>query len=79
MDSTDLLIALRYKAESTSEKTRLKHQDWKMEDISYILGDIDANGTIDTTDILKIQRHLAYLKSEIVKGEHPDWKILNDW
>ena len=79
VDSTDLLIALRYKAVSTSEKTRLKHQDWKMEDISYILGDIDANGTIDTTDILKIQRHLAYLKSEIVKGEHPDWKILNDW
>ena len=79
VDSTDLLMILRYKAADASDLTGTKHQDWKLEEAVYVLGDIDADGTVDTTDILKIQRYIAYLKSDDVKQDHPDWEIKNDW
>ena len=79
VDSTDLLMILRYKAADSSDLTRTKHQDWRLEEAIYVLGDIDADGTVDTTDILKIQRYIAYLKSDSVKQDHPDWEIKNDW
>lgn len=79
VDSTDLLMILRYKAADASDLTGTKHQDWKLEEAVYVLGDIDADGTVDTTDILRIQRYIAYLKSDDVKQDHPDWEIKNDW
>ena len=75
VDSADLLMVQRYKAIETSEKTKVKHQDWKIHDTVYLLGDIDGDGIIDTTDILQIQRYIAYQKSETVKEEHPEWNI----
>ena len=75
VDSADLLMVQRYKAIESSEKTKVKHQDWKIHDTVYLLGDIDGDGIIDTTDILQIQRYIAYQKSETVKEEHPEWNI----
>ena len=75
VDSADLLMVQRYKAIESSEKTKIKHQDWKIHDTVYLLGDIDGDGIIDTTDILQIQRYIAYQKSDTVKEEHPEWNI----
>ena len=75
VDSADLLMVQRYKAIESSEKTKVKHQDWKIHDTVYLLGDIDGDGIIDTTDILQIQRYIAYQKSDTVKKEHPEWNI----
>ena len=75
VDSADLLMVQRYKAIESSEKTKVKHQDWKIHDTVYLLGDIDGDGIIDTTDILQIQRYIAYQKSDTVKEEHPEWNI----
>ena len=79
IDSSDLLAVLRYIAATSSNETKIKHQDWLIEGEAYICADTDGNGKIDIADALKIQRHIAHEKSEIVKEKHPEWQIKTNW
>ena len=73
IETGDVLIILRYIAQSNSLKVSQKHPDWNLNEKKQIIADVNKNGKIDTGDVLKLQRYIAAKSSTKIAQKNPNW------
>ena len=75
IDTSDLIIILRYVSASKNTEVANKHPSWLLTEEKLQIADINEDGKVNAIDLTKLLRHIAASKSNETAQKHPDWLL----